>query len=113
MIFLGTSDPPIPDPARELKGWWVPVLAHLFLFGVLGFLVSFSTTIVGRSKKLRANMMVVVLVGSLWGLFTEILQTTVPGRSAEVDDFLANVVGSVVGGLSAWTVSPFLNIRAS
>lgn len=38
MVFLGSLDPPGPD----LRGWWFPILAHLFLFGVLGILVSVS-----------------------------------------------------------------------
>ncbi len=104
MLFLGTSDPPVPDAARDLRGeWWAPILVHLFLFGVLGILVSVSATVVGGSKRMRANLMVVVLVGTLWGLFTELFQTAVPGRGPEIDDLLANAVGSVLGGLSAWT----------
>ena len=35
---------------------------------------------------------------------TELFQMTVPGRGPELEDLLANGVGSVVGGLSAWTV---------
>ena len=76
MVFLGTSELPIPDPSRELREeWWAPILVHLFLFGVLGILVSVSTTVVGRSKRFQTNMIVVVLVGTLWGLFTELFQT--------------------------------------
>ena len=109
MVFLGTSELPMPDSmpdlSRELREeWWAPILVHLFLFGVLGILVSVSTTVVGRSKRFQTNMIVVVLVGTLWGLFTELFQTTVPGRGPEVDDLLANGVGSVLGGLSAWMV---------
>ena len=108
MVFLGSSDPPTPDLSPELKAWRAPILVHLFLFGVLGVLVSVSTTVVGRSKRLQTNMLVVVLVGTLWGLFTELFQVTVPGRAPEVVDLLANGFGSILGGLSAWTMGVWI-----
>jgi VanZ family protein len=38
-----------------------------------------------------------ILVSVLWGLSDEIHQAFVPGRSSEVADFVADVVGSVAG----------------
>jgi VanZ family protein len=100
MVFLGSSDPPGPG----LRAWWFPILAHLFLFGVLGFLVSVSGLLAVRSSRLPTNMALVVLVGGGWGVFSELYQYTVPGRSAAAGDGLADVVGSVLGGVMAWAV---------
>ena len=100
MVFLASSDPPVP----ELRAWWFPTLGHLFLFGVLGFLVSVSGLLAALRDRLLPNMAIVVLVGSGWGVFTELYQYTVPGRSAAVGDWLVDVAGSVLGGAMAWVV---------
>ena len=100
LVFLGSSDPPGP----EIRVWWFPILAHLFLFGVLGFLVAVSGRLAAGSCRLPPNMAIVLLVGSGWGLFTELYQYTVPGRSAAAGDWLVDVAGSVLGGAVAWGV---------
>ena len=100
MVFLASSDPPGP----ELRAWWFPTLGHLFLFGVLGFLVSVSGLLAVRSSRLPPNMALVVFVGGGWGVFTELYQYTVPGRTAAAGDGLVDVAGSVLGGVMAWVV---------
>ena len=100
MVFLGSSDPPGPG----LRAWWFPILAHLFLFGVLGFLVSVSGLLAVRSSRLPPNLALVVVVGGGWGVFTELYQFTVPGRTAAAGDGLVDVAGSVLGGVMAWVV---------
>ena len=100
LVILGSSDSPGPD----LRAWWFPILAHLFLFGVLGFLVSVSGLLAVRSSRLPPNMALVVFVGGCWGVFTELYQYTVPGRSATAGDGLVDVAGSVLGGVMAWAV---------
>ena len=112
LVLLGSSDTTTLGLSAEPTAWWAPILVHLFLFGGLGILVSVSTTVVGRSNRLQTNMLVVLLVGTLWGLFTELFQITVPGRGPEAVDLLSDSVGSVLGGLSAWTVRLLINVRA-
>jgi len=79
-------------------------LAHLFLFGVLGFLVSVSGLLAAHFHRFTLNLAVAAVVGSGWGLFTELYQYTVPGRSAAAGDWLVDVAGSVLGGAMAWGV---------
>ena len=100
MVFLGSSNPPGPG----LRAWWFPILGHLFLFGVLGSLVSISGLLAARSGRLLTNMAIVVLAGGGWGAFTELYQYTVPGRSAAAGDWLVDVAGSVLGGAMAWAL---------
>ena len=107
VVFLGSSNPPGPDT----QIWWLPILAHLFLFGVLGFQVSVSVLLIARSKRLRLNLAIVVVVGSFWGVFTELYQTTVPGRGAAVDDLLIDIVGSALGGLIAGAVRLWVSLN--
>lgn len=107
MVFLGPSEPPGPD----LGAWWFPILAHLFLFGVLGSLVSVSGLMAADFHRFPSNLAVAALVGSAWGLFTELYQITVPGRSASVDDWLIDVAGSVLGGAMAWVLMLWISRR--
>jgi VanZ family protein len=100
MVFLGSSDPPGPD----LRAWWFPIMGHLFLFGVLGFLVSVSGLMAAGLNRLPSNLAMAAVVGSGWGGFTELYQNTIPGRGAALDDWLVDVAGSVLGGVLAWGI---------
>ena len=73
-------------------------VAHFGVFGVMVFLM-----IVGLSKQytyhfLRKKAVVVsVAVSILYGVIIELLQFTIPGRSFEWFDILANSLGCFVG----------------
>lgn len=97
MVFLGSSDPPAPDSGLLP----VPFLGHFALFGILGFLASVSTATVARSRTWLVDLGGAVLVGVLWGIFTEWYQTTVPGRDSNLEDLLTDVVGAGAGGMAA------------
>lgn len=107
LVLLGTSSP----PTGGQDAWWVPVVGHLGLFGVLGFLVSISVAFTLRTVRLLAHVAAVVAIGSFWGLFTELYQTTVPGRSASIEDFLLDFAGSLLGGLTAWIAGVWIDRR--
>ena len=100
LLFLGSSDPPAPE-AGSLP---IALLGHLVLFGVLGFLASVTATTVSRSRRWVLPLVVSVLVGVLWGLFTEWYQTTLPGRSASLEDVLIDSAAAFAGGMVAGAV---------
>ena len=79
-----------------------PLFAHLFLFGMLGFLTAVGALVIRRSERLAVAMVAALLVGGAWALATEWYQTTLPGRDASLEDLLANALGTAVGGLLAW-----------
>ena len=79
-----------------------PLFAHLFLFGMLGFLTAVGALVISRSERLAVAMVAALLVGGAWALATEWYQTTLPGRSASSEDLLANAVGTAAGALLAW-----------
>ena len=81
-----------------------PLFAHLFLFGMLGFLTGVGALVIRRSERLAVAMVAAILVGGAWALATEWYQTTLPGRSATLEDLLANAVGAAAGALLAWLV---------
>ena len=79
-----------------------PLFAHLFLFGMLGFLTAVGALVITRSNRLAVAMVAALLVGGAWALATEWYQTTLPGRDASLEDLLANALGTVAGALLAW-----------
>ena len=96
-LLLGSEDPPSP----EAPPWWFPILAHLFLFGVLGFLVQLTLVTLERSSGWLFSLTMVVAIGFLWGLATELYQTTIPTRSASWEDLLWDAAGALLGGTGA------------
>ena len=97
LLFLGSSDPPSP----EAPSWWFPVLAHLFLFAVLGFLTMLTLATLERSSGWISSLAVVVVIGFLWGSATELYQWTIPSRSASWEALFFDTVGAFLGGSGA------------
>ena len=80
-----------------------PLFAHLFLFGMLGFLTAVGALVIRRSERLAVALVTALLVGGVWALATEWYQTTLPGRDASLEDLLANALGTAAGALLAWS----------
>lgn len=94
VLFLASAVP-LPDSGRSRFGSCGPdKLLHLL--GHAAFARSLATTLGGEQPGFRARV-TAVAVSSGFGLFTELLQTGVPGRRYERGDVLACAVGSVVG----------------
>ena len=92
--FLGSPDPPSP----EAPPWWFPVLAHLFLFAVLGLLTMLTLATPERSSGWRYGLALVVVIGFLWRSATELYQASIPSRSASWEDLLLDTLGAFMGG---------------
>lgn len=77
---------------------YVDKLAHFVIYGVLGLLI--ARAVIRSASRQPAALLTVALataaVGCL-GALDEVHQYFVPGRSADVFDGLADVVGAVVG----------------
>jgi VanZ family protein len=81
-------------------------LLHVLAYMILVFLV---WSAMGPGKKVlwrKATVWWVLLVVSLYGLADELLQGCVAGRSSDVADFAANLVG-VVAGLTVLSIFTF------
>ena len=79
-----------------------PLFAHLFLFGMLGFLTAAGAQVIRRSERLAVAMAAALLLGGAWALATEWYQSTLSGRDSSLEDLLANVLGAATGALLAW-----------
>ena len=101
LLFLASSR--FSDGGTALpSAIFSPLFAHLFLFGMLGFLTAVGALVIRRSERLAVAMVAALLVGGAWALGTEWYQTTLTGRDASLDDLLANVLGTVAGAVLAW-----------
>jgi VanZ family protein len=69
---------------------------HLMEFAILGFLLSFGF-VLSLKYRLKAKAYLTFLSGALLGALDELHQYFVPGRSAEILDWVADVLGILVG----------------
>jgi len=91
LLFIESS-----GPASELLSA-LPELdkvAHFFAFGILGLLLCALSFNLDHKVKIPIFSMPLLIVCSSGGL-EEIYQMTVPGRTASIADFSADVLGAV------------------
>lgn len=96
-IFVQSSYPSldeIPSFAYSDK------LMHVAAYGILGALVCRAANTVGRWRhRWRALVFIGVVAATLYGASDEWHQSFVAGRSAEVTDWIADVVGGLTGSV--------------
>ena len=83
----------LEDTPSVPGGLGLDKLAHFGMYGVLGFLLARGWIVSGW----RGAWLLPVAVALLLGIADEQRQRTVPGRSADVLDWLADVSGASVG----------------
>jgi VanZ family protein len=99
-ILTATSIPGIYIPAVGPR--YTDKIVHTFLYGTLGFLMSRSMDDPRRPARLRAFVGAFVFCVAL-GALDEWHQLFIPGRSAEVADWVADSTGGLVGA-ATWTL---------
>ena len=80
-------------------------LIHLFLFGVYAYLLLEGFSKQSKALYLRKNAVFIgLLLGMVFAFFTEGMQKfVIPGRNGNPYDFLANMLGLLLGYLS-WSL---------
>jgi len=97
-IFWLSSIPDLPAPSFFSAQ---DKLAHVLVFGVLGFFFSRSFRL--RDENLPfTRVLLVTLMVALYGGFDETHQLFVPGREASLGDMAADTVGGFLAGLFFW-----------
>lgn len=95
LIFIGSSLPGLTAP--NLGFQWEDKLAHLIEFAVFGFVLmrAFSKS---KNRVFRYHSwLLTILVGALYAASDELHQRLVPGRSADLSDWIADVLGILTG----------------
>jgi len=89
---------PEPQAVREFPGWSLE--AHFVLYLVLGALLyrAFATTDISS----RSKVLLPMVVGALYAISDEAHQRFVPGRQADIFDFLVDCAGLAAGTLLAF-----------
>ena len=87
-----------PVPPRELSTGW-DKLNHALAFAALAFAggLAFPAS--------RRSLVAVCAAVMLFGGAIEIVQAFVPGRSCELEDLLADALGTVLGTCIAWPIA--------
>jgi VanZ family protein len=83
---------------------------HFVEYGVLGWLCAAAASRTWPSAAASRTAVFAVFVSTLWGLSDEIHQALVPGRSSELADLLADLLGGSAGAL-AWHLFSNRSVR--
>lgn len=90
LIFFVSSRPTLPVPL----GGGTDKIAHFGAYSVLGIALGHARVATGISLPVAA------VAGIVYGLVDELHQSTVPGRAAEVGDWVADSLGVIAGLLA-------------
>ena len=75
---------------------FIDKVIHLIEFAILGFLLSFGCFL-SLKYRLKVKAYMTFLSGTLLGALDELHQYFVPGRSTEILDWIADVLGVLLG----------------
>jgi len=90
-LFFLSSQSALPSPGIE----GFDKVEHLGAYGLLGALIARGAFGYGVAR--RPALLLGVLLGTLYGVGDEFHQSFVPGRSADVRDAVADLLGSSFG----------------
>ena len=95
------------SPARavpEVPFWNIPYfdkIVHLGIFALLSFLMARGLAKQHKyDPKTGRLFYITFIISALYGGLIEYLQNFVPGRSSEIQDFVANTIGTLIGLLA-------------
>lgn len=93
-IFILTSLPSDKLPSVEVSD----KINHFLAFFVLGFFLNLTLKYQTKFPELKKNILLItVIIAAGYGLLDELHQLLVPGRSAEVLDWIADFIGAFSG----------------
>lgn len=97
-IFILTSLPSETLPSVEIGD----KVNHFLAFFVLGFFLNLTLRYQNKFPAIKKNVLILTIaIASVYGLFDELHQLLVPGRSAEVMDWVADFIGAILGSFIA------------
>ena len=102
LVFIGgrSNVPRVESPLPLDKA------AHFVMYGILGALAMMGWRAAGRVPRLAW----VLALASLVGVMDEIHQSTVPGRSPEIADWIADTLGIAAAALLILRITREKNI---
>ncbi len=73
------------------------IIIHFFAYLVYGILAERVINL-GGFKGIKNSILTALIIGSVFGAFTEILQAFTPTRIASLTDWVVDILGSGIGG---------------
>lgn len=109
ILLLVGSALPLPPQHNPDFGLYGPD-KFLHLLGHAGFAAALVAALEDDEPSLRGAVMAVVL-STVYGIGTELLQEMIPGREFERGDIIAGFVGSLIGVISWYRFAPTSRTR--
>lgn len=78
---------------------FIDKVIHLLVFGVLGWLIARGMYKSEHSFIRKHFLVITLIIGGVFGLLDEWHQSMVPGRMADLRDWMADMAGIVIFGL--------------
>ena len=97
LLIFWQSSGPLPPQTPSLPG--LDKLAHATVYALLAFVAARAFATLPISHHAPMLPWAAALFAALYGLSDEIHQSFVPGRSADVWDWVADVLGAIAGAL--------------
>lgn len=93
LLFIATS-----YPSSEMPTFGVgDKVEHITAFFILGALLNLTLIFQNKYPKLKVrNSLYTIYIGSAYGIFDELHQLFIPGRSCDFFDFLSDFTGLVL-----------------
>jgi len=92
---------------------WLPPfidkVIHFILFAVLAWLLVLPFTL-GLVWTLAAATVPSFIIASLYGMWTEYVQTAIPYRDGNLGDVIANTLGAATVFAAVWIVPPVIEM---
>lgn len=102
MIYYVSSLPSPPTP--DLGFDWGDKVVHAGAFGLMGVLAVRAARWFAEGKTLARWITVGLLFCCIYAGLDEVHQSYVPGRDADVMDWVADIVGAAVAGGAIWLI---------
>ena len=83
---------------------WNDKGAHFMEYAILGALYAYAVLRTWPGLSLLRAVAIAALLTSAWGYVDEIHQAFVPGRNADVRDWIADTLGAIVGSAIAGAI---------
>lgn len=98
IIFWNSSLPHVHVPKFGFQS--ADKLAHAVVYFILGYLIIRAVTAGSRNTIQWKSGLLLMLIGIFYGASDEFHQLFVPGRSADLLDWVADILGVVLGHLT-------------
>lgn len=97
VILLTATSLPAPDLPDV---WGSDKLKHYLAYGVLSFLLNLTMLVQERQKYTpQKAALVTIVICFFYGVLDELHQIFIPGRSCELLDLIADIIGAVTGSI--------------